>query len=153
MYHQVGPIVAAGIETVPIWANKVKIVFQVVAVATLALNFIVQMSHDTNAGTLMNFSGVVQRSELAQARVYSKTIYSFTDEVALPIPFSSAAQVTLYDASTSRRLSHRVINLGARGRAVIINLSGSTQQVFTMCPTDRSNNSKHCVRFHVTKLG
>ncbi|MEP1208842.1 MAG: hypothetical protein ABJM29_14155 [Rhizobiaceae bacterium] len=130
-----------------------KIQKRFLAVFLLALSFVVQASHVTHAGTVVNFSGVVQRTDPGQVRVYPRTIFSFTDEVALPVPFSGTSQITLYNATTSQRLNYRLIDMGTRGRAAILNLSGSTQQVFAMCPSGQSSSSSHCVQFRVTKLG
>ncbi len=140
-------------QIVPVWVTKVKIQKHIIAVLLLALSFVVQAMQHTHAGTVVNFSGVVQRTEPGQIRVYPRTIFSFTDEVALPVPFSGTSQITLYNVTTSQRLNYRLINLGPRGRAAILNLSDSTQQVFAMCPFGQSSSSSHCVRFRVTKLG
>ena len=140
-------------QIVPVWVTKVKFHNRFLSVLLLALSLLVQAMHHSHAGTVVNFSGVVQRTDPGQIRVYPRTIVSFTDEVALPVPFSGTSQITLYDATTSQRLNYRLIDMGTRGRAAILNLSGSTQQVFAMCPSGQSSGSSHCVQFRVTKLG
>ena len=133
--------------------KKVKSVVQICFLVTFALVFLVETTLEAKAGTQINFSGVVQRTEMGQVRVHPRTIVSFTDQVALPVPFSDASQIALFDANFSTRLNHQRINLGSRGQVIVLNLSESSRQTFVMCAIGPSQSRQNCVESNVAKVG